>query len=68
MKFLIIDRMKDAFLMLPPAQQAQIMEGTAAFIEKYKKAGVCKEIYHIPSMSGNVSIWDVDNAEQGAST
>ena len=66
MKFLIINRMKDMFLMLPSDRQAQIMDGVAAFIEKYRKAGICKEIYNISSIKGSVSIWEVDSAEKGA--
>ena len=66
MKFLIINRTKDMFVMLPLEQQARIMESSAAFIDKYKKAGTCKEIYSIASIHGGVSIWDVDSAEKGS--
>jgi hypothetical protein len=66
MKFLVINRMKDMFAMIPLEQQAQIAEAGAAFIEKYKKAGICKEIYDIASIHGGASIWEVDSAEKGA--
>ena len=66
MKFLIITRMKDTFSMVPLEKQAQIMEGVVAFIDKYKKAGVCKEIYNISSIHGTVSLWEVDSGEKGS--
>jgi len=67
MEFLFINRTKDVFLMLPLEQQAQIMDGSNAFIEKYAKKGTCKEIWAIPSIKGAASIWDVKSAEEGAS-
>jgi hypothetical protein len=66
MKFLIISRIKDTFAMVPPERQAQIMEGVTAFVEKYRKAGVCKEIYNISSIHGTASVWEVDSAEKGS--
>ena len=65
MKFLVITRMKDTFAMVPLDKQAQIMEGVAAYINKYKKAGVCKEVYSIASIHGTASIWDVESGEKG---
>jgi muconolactone delta-isomerase len=66
MKFLLITRMKDTFSMVPPDKQAQIMQGVAAFVDKYKKVGVCKEIYTIASIHGTVSVWDVESGEKGS--
>jgi hypothetical protein len=66
MKFLIITRMKDTFGMVPPEKQAQIMEGVVAFIDKYRKTGVCKEIFNISSIHGTASVWDVESAEKGS--
>ena len=51
--------------MVPPEKQAQIMEGVAAFVDKYRKAGLCKEIYTIASIHGTASVWDVESAEKG---
>ena len=66
MKFLIITRMKDTFGMVPLDKQAQIMDGVVAFVDKYKKAGVCKEIYNISSIHGTASVWDVESSEKGS--
>jgi hypothetical protein len=66
MKFLIISRIKDTFAMVPPDKQAQIMAGVAAFVDKYRKAGLCKEIYTISSIHGTASVWDVESAEKGS--
>ncbi len=64
MKFLIITRMKDVFTLLPVEQQARIMDGVIPFIEKYQKAGACKEIYSVPSIKGSVSIWEIESGEK----
>ena len=65
MKFLIITRMKDTFCMVPLDRQAQIIEGNSAFVDKYRKVGVCKEIYSIPSIHGTATLWDVESGEKG---
>ena len=65
MKFLVITRTKDTFSMLPLDKQAQLMEGVAAYIDRYKKAGVCKEVYSIASIHGTASVWDVESGEKG---
>ncbi len=66
MKFLIISRMKDNFVALPIEDQEHLMLGLKTFIEKYRKAGNLKDIYSVPSIKGNVSVWEVDTAERGA--
>jgi muconolactone delta-isomerase len=65
MKFLVITRTKDTFSMLPLDMQAKLMEASAAYIDKYKKAGVCKEVFSIASIHGTASIWDVESGEKG---
>jgi len=65
MKFLVITRINDSFLMVPPEMQMQLLEGTAVFIEKHRNAGHCKEIYNLPGMKGSASIWEVPMAEDG---
>jgi hypothetical protein len=64
-KFLIISKMKDAFCMIPVDKQAQIMEGNFAFVDKYRKAGILREIYSIPSIHGTITVWDVESGEKG---
>ena len=65
MKFLVVTRMNDSFLMVPPEMQMQLLEGTVAFIEKHRKAGNCKDIHNMPGMKGSASIWEVQSAEEG---
>jgi len=61
MKYLVLTRRKDAFLMVPPEQRMAIWEGTVAFIKKYHKAGKCKEMYMDGDMQGSASIWETDS-------
>ena len=42
--------------MLPPEKQVETWEGMVAFIEKYRNAGKCKEIYMHGDLKGGVSI------------
>jgi len=64
MKYVVLSRRKDAFLMLPPEKRVQIWEGMVAFIEKYRKAGKCKGMYMDGDMKGGVSIWEVESDEE----
>ncbi len=64
MKYLVNSRRKDAFLMLPPEKRAEVWEGMVAFIEKYRNAGKCKEIYMHGDMKGAVCIWEVESDEE----
>ena len=61
---LSISRTKDSYFMLPPETQMQLMEGSWAFIDKYRKAGKCKEIYNVPLLKMSVSIWEVESPEE----
>ena len=64
MKYLALTRRKDTFLMLPREKQVETWEGMVAFIEKYQKAGKCKEIYLDGDMKGSVSVWETDSEEE----
>ena len=64
MKFLGITSMSDSYATLPPDVAMRVMEGGAAFIDKYRKAGKCKEIYNVPGLKMGVSIWEVESAEE----
>ena len=64
MKFAVNSRRKDAYLMLPIEKQIEIMQGTAAFIEKYRNAGKCKEIYFHADLQGSLSIWEAESEEE----
>ena len=64
MKLLVNSRRKDAFLMLPLEKRVEAWEGMVAFIEKYRNAGKCKEIYMHGDMKGGVSIWEVESDEE----
>lgn len=63
MKYLVLTRRKDAFLMVPQEQRMAIWEGMVAFLKKYQKMGKCKEIYSDGDMQGGVSIWETDSEE-----
>jgi hypothetical protein len=64
MKYLVHSRRKDAFLMLPVEKRVEIWEGMVAFIDRYRKAGKCKEIYMDGDMQGAVTIWEVESDEE----
>lgn len=64
MKYLVLSRSKDVFLMLPPEMRVEILEGTIAFIEKYRKAGKCKDIYMDADLNRSISIWETDSEEE----
>ena len=64
MKLLVNSRRKDTFLMLPLEKRVKVWEGMVAFIEKYRNAGKCKEIYMHGDMKGGVSIWEVESDEE----
>ena len=64
MKYLVLSRRKDVFLMLPPEKQVETWEGMVAFVEKYQKAGKCKELYMDGDMKGGMSIWETDSDEE----
>lgn len=64
MKQLIITRAKDLFYMAPPKTRMEVVEGVAAFIDKYRKEGKCKEIYIVPGLKMTVSIWEAESDEK----
>jgi len=64
MKYLVLTRRKDAFLMVPQEQRMAIWEGMVAYIEKYQKMGKCKEIYMDGDLQGSASIWETDSEEE----
>jgi len=68
MKFLIISRTKDAFLTLPQERQTELLTAALSWIEKYRKAGKCKEIYWIPGWNRSVVIWEAESGEDAART
>jgi len=61
MKYLVLTKRKDAFLMVPAEQRMAIWEGMVAFIKKYDKMGKCKEMYMDADMQGSASIWETDS-------
>jgi hypothetical protein len=63
MKFLVIQRFKDSFYVLPQEKQAEIMIGAFTFADKYIKTGGCKMVYVFSDAKGNASIWDVESSE-----
>ena len=61
MKYLVLTKRKDAFLMVPQEQRMAIWEGTVAFINKHQKAGKCKEMYMEGDLQRSASIWETDS-------
>jgi hypothetical protein len=66
MKFLVTTRTKDVFLTLPPERQMELLNGALAYIDKYRKAGNCREIYWIPGWNRGVVIWEAESGEEAA--
>ncbi len=66
MKTLIISRTKDVYYTLPLERQIELTVGAAAFIDKYRKAGKCRDAYFLPNLKGSISIWETESAEEGA--
>jgi len=66
MKFLVISRTKDVFYTLPQERQMEILTATLNWIEKYRKAGKCKEIYWMPGWSRSMFIWEVESGEEAS--
>ena len=68
MKFLIISRTKEVFLTLPPERQTELLTAALSWIEKYRKAGKCKEIYWIPGWNRAAVIWEAESGEDASRT
>lgn len=66
MKFLMISKLKDVFWTLPREERAQLMLGTAAWRDRYLKAGKCLESYTMPGWGRFVSIWEIESGEEAA--
>jgi muconolactone delta-isomerase len=41
----------------------EVVVGVAAFVDKYREDGKCKEIYTVPGLKMTVSIWEAESAE-----
>lgn len=66
MKFLIISRTKEVFFTLPPERQTELLTGSLSWIEKYRKAGKCKELYWIPGWNRAVVVWEAESGEDAS--
>lgn len=66
MKFVVISRHKDSLYSLPAQTRAEVIKGATAFVDKYLKAGKCKDIYFHGDMKGTVSIWELQSSEESA--
>jgi muconolactone delta-isomerase len=63
MKFLVISKMKDTAVALPPSVMRQLMEVSAAAMEQQKKAGQILDFYYSPA-GCSVAILEEKNAEE----
>jgi muconolactone delta-isomerase len=61
MKCLFTSHTKDSYYALPQETRMQLMEGSMAFVDRYRKEGKCKEIYFTPDMKGSVSVWEMES-------
>lgn len=65
MKLLIIFRVsREAFRGLSVEKQAELTEAWIAWVDKYRKAGNCKEAYVVPLQTQGVFIWEFDSFEE----
>lgn len=64
MKFLMIGKMKDAALTLPPALGRQIMEASVAVVNKQRKEGKIEQIYWVPGAATTISLGECKTAEE----
>jgi len=63
MKFLLIGRIKDTALTLPPSVARQIMEASVPVMNQQKKAGKVVEFYWAPGVNCSVVIRECKSAE-----
>jgi hypothetical protein len=63
MKFLIIGKVKDVALTLPPALSRQLLEASLAVMNQHKKEGKILEFYFIPG-ARSVIIGESKTAEE----
>jgi len=63
MKFLVISRLKDTVLALPPSVMRQLLEVSVAVMEQQKKAGQILDFYYSPT-GCSVAILENKNAEE----
>ena len=65
MKMIVVSRMKDEFLSLPPERQAALQEAMFSYVEKYRKAGKFKRMYHAPGWDRRtITILEVESPEE----
>ena len=64
MKFGVIARTKDTFLMLPPERQWEVIEASTAYTDKLLRAGTLKENYNMPGLKGSFAILECESAEE----
>ncbi len=64
MKVLIITRMKDIILSLPPEVMLELNQGAAAFVDKYRNLGKIEVVYNIPGNNMSASILNLESAQE----
>lgn len=63
MKFLVMSRLKDTAVALPPSVMRQLLEVSMAAMEQEKKAGEILDFYYSPA-GCSVAILEKKNAEE----
>jgi muconolactone delta-isomerase len=64
MKYLLINTMGESFTTISDEERIKVINGSSAFYTQCRKSGKLKEIYVVPNLKKNVSIWEVESAEE----
>jgi muconolactone delta-isomerase len=64
MKYLLINTMGESFTTISDEERIKVINGSSAFYAQCRKSGKLKEIYVVPNLKKNVSIWEVESAEE----
>jgi muconolactone delta-isomerase len=63
MKYLLINTMGEAFTMISDEERIKVINGSGAFFDRCRKSGILKDIWVVPNLKKNISIWEVDTPE-----
>lgn len=63
MQYLVINTMGEAFTTISDEERIKVINGSSAFYAKCKKSGILKDIWVVPNLKKNISIWEVNTPE-----
>lgn len=64
MKVLVIHHKQDRFYTSPRETQLRVVQTSADYIRRYKKAGKLLDIYNLAATQGLITIWEVESPEE----